>query len=104
MPTNFQGPGGASSKVEASALSNNLARGTMDPDDFSSGFGVWSGTSFAAPIFASEVAAFLAEHDGLFDVSNAAMQTRAAEALEATLAKGRLPGQTPSVPAEEGEE
>ncbi len=32
----------------------------MDPDDFSSGFGVWSGTSFAAPVLAGEVAAALA--------------------------------------------
>jgi hypothetical protein len=32
----------------------------MDPDDFSCGFGVWSGTSFAAPVFAGELAAALA--------------------------------------------
>ncbi|HLY33748.1 MAG TPA: S8 family serine peptidase, partial [Jatrophihabitantaceae bacterium] len=31
-------------------------RGTIDPDDFSAGFGVWSGTSFAAPILAGEIA------------------------------------------------
>jgi subtilisin family serine protease len=34
-------------------------RETVDPDDFSSGFAIWSGTSFAAPIFAGEVAAEL---------------------------------------------
>jgi subtilisin family serine protease len=33
----------------------------LDPDDFSSGFGVWSGTSFAAPVFAGQLAAALAQ-------------------------------------------
>jgi subtilisin family serine protease len=35
-------------------------RETLDPDDFSSGFGTWSGTSFAAPILAGEIARELA--------------------------------------------
>jgi subtilisin family serine protease len=35
-------------------------RAALDPDDFSSGFGVWSGTSFASPVFAGELAAALA--------------------------------------------
>jgi hypothetical protein len=34
-------------------------RETIDPDDFSGGFAVWSGTSFAAPVAAGEVAAAL---------------------------------------------
>ena len=34
-------------------------RATTDPDDFSSGFAVWSGTSFAAPVLAGELAAQL---------------------------------------------
>ena len=34
-------------------------RASIDPDDFSSGFAVWSGTSFAAPVFAGELAARL---------------------------------------------
>lgn len=34
-------------------------RATIDPDDFTSGFGLWSGTSFAAPILVGEVAEFL---------------------------------------------
>jgi subtilisin family serine protease len=36
-------------------------RATIDPDDFSSGFGTWSGTSFAAPVLAGELAAALAD-------------------------------------------
>ncbi len=35
-------------------------RTSLDLDDFSSGFGVWSGTSFAAPVFAGQLAARLA--------------------------------------------
>jgi hypothetical protein len=31
-------------------------RATLDPDDFSCGFGTWSGTSFAAPVLAGEIA------------------------------------------------
>ena len=31
-------------------------RSSLDPDDFISGFGVWSGTSFAAPIVAGKIA------------------------------------------------
>jgi len=40
-------------------------RSTLDPDDFSSGFGVWSGTSFAAPILAGEIAQHLHESGAL---------------------------------------
>ena len=35
-------------------------RAAIDPDDYSSGFGTWSGTSFAAPVLAGEIAAHLA--------------------------------------------
>jgi subtilisin family serine protease len=34
-------------------------RESIDPDDFSGGFAVWSGTSFASPVLAGEVAAKL---------------------------------------------
>lgn len=36
-------------------------RESIDPDDFRGGFAVWSGTSFAAPYFAGQVAAALLE-------------------------------------------
>lgn len=35
------------------------ARGSVDPDDFTGGFGSWSGTSFAAPHLAGEIAQHL---------------------------------------------
>jgi subtilisin family serine protease len=35
----------------------DLRRETLDPDDFSAGFAVWSGTSFAAPYVAARLAA-----------------------------------------------
>ena len=36
-------------------------RATIDPDDFSSGFATWSGTSFAAPVLAGEIVRGLLE-------------------------------------------
>ena len=39
-------------------------REAIDPDDFRGGFGVWSGTSFAAPLLAGRLAASLAAHLG----------------------------------------
>jgi hypothetical protein len=36
-----------------------MVRATVDPDDFRSGFGLWSGTSFAAPILVGEIAQYL---------------------------------------------
>lgn len=38
-------------------------RATIDPDDFSAGFGVWSGTSFAGPVLAGQLAANLCTGD-----------------------------------------
>ena len=53
-------------------------RSALDPDDFSSGFGVWSGTSFAAPVLAGELAAALVNKylSGDQDLSTAAAVAR----------------------------
>jgi subtilisin family serine protease len=43
---------------------DGVVRSTIDPDDFSAGFGTWSGTSFAAPILAGELAQALLDKCG----------------------------------------
>ena len=57
MPTTYD-----ASLEPTNALVNAAGewRTGLDPDDFSCGFGVWSGTSFAAPVFAGQLAAALA--------------------------------------------
>jgi subtilisin family serine protease len=66
-------------------------RSSFDPDDFISGFGVWSGTSFAAPVLAGEVAAALASayRNGERDLSAEAAVTRLRDILKSL--KGRKP-------------
>jgi subtilisin family serine protease len=68
MPTTFDG---SLRPVLAQPAAHDPARGTCDPDDFSCGFGLWSGTSFAAPAYAGDVAAALVrcDHDEDADVS-----------------------------------
>jgi hypothetical protein len=57
----------------------NPARGTPDTDDYACGFGIWSGSSFAAPACAGQVAARLAAAE----VERADADARAALAVEA---------------------
>lgn len=59
------------------AREDPLPRGTIDPDDFSSGFALWGGTSFAAPWIAGDIAAGITRPGG------------AARAVEAMLALRR---------------
>ncbi|SDP32283.1 Subtilase family protein [Nakamurella panacisegetis] len=49
---------------------NGERRGTIDPDQFSSGFATWSGTSFAAPVLAGEFLAGLVRHGCPKDVAD----------------------------------
>jgi hypothetical protein len=63
-------------------------RRSVDPDDYRGGFAAWSGTSFATPILAAELAAELVALEGdLTDVSDAAMRARALKALGACLGR-----------------
>jgi hypothetical protein len=56
MPITFNG---SLQPVLAKGAGPDPARGAVDPDDYSSGFALWSGTSFAAPAYAGDVAAAL---------------------------------------------
>ncbi len=58
------------------AIATPDGREAIDPDDYASGFGIWSGTSFAAPVLAGEIAAHLVGQGGLDDVSPEAMVSR----------------------------
>ncbi|WP_298891141.1 S8 family serine peptidase [uncultured Serinicoccus sp.] len=62
-------------------------RATPDPDDLRGGFGVWSGTSFAAPWLAGQLAADLAAQQAKDDEKDAPqdMRRRATEALRRLL-------------------
>jgi serine protease len=65
MPTTFDGSlqGG----ILVPAEPGRPARGTPDPDDYSSGFGIWSGSSFASPACAGGMAHLMCEPSFLKD-------------------------------------
>jgi subtilisin family serine protease len=77
FPTSFD----ASEEASEAVTVDGLPRATIDPDDFAGGFGTWSGTSFAAPVLAAEIARSLSGVD-LTDLSSAAAVKRARTALE----------------------
>ena len=79
------GMGQPSSQVSA----DGTVRCTVDPDDYTGGFGVWSGTSFSTPVFAAELAAALIDEGGLTDVSSPAMRKRAIRALRSCIGRAR---------------
>jgi hypothetical protein len=44
-------------------MPDGTIRETIDPDDFTGGFGTWSGTSFAGPVLAAKIAQKLWDGD-----------------------------------------
>lgn len=56
VPTDIRGGLQARVRLEEPVDGEDVVRATIDDDDFRGGFAVWSGTSFAAPVLAAEVA------------------------------------------------
>jgi subtilisin family serine protease len=61
VPTTFD----AGRKPTVQVVENGQVRSTIDPDNFLSGFASWSGTSFAAPILAGDIAQCMNEKRAL---------------------------------------
>jgi len=74
-------------------------RATIDADDFSSGFGVWSGTSFAAPVFAGQLAAELLRRRLDPEAAAETPVTRLRDLLQSMPGRIQHPAQTGSVPS-----
>ncbi len=69
VPTTLHG----SMQPSARLRHDGMHRATIDPDNYASGFSLWSGTSFAAPVLAGEIAAFLVDTD--FDLADTNRET-----------------------------
>ncbi|MGC5167698.1 S8 family peptidase [Luteimicrobium sp. DT211] len=78
MPTTFDGP-----EVPRSRTADGL-RESVDPDDFRGGFALWSGTSFAAPVLAGQLA------QALLDLPSSGDTARVSLAWNAVAAVGDL--------------
>jgi len=63
VPVDFDGGVQAGTRDDK----NGRRRETLDADDFRGGYGVWSGTSFAAPVVAGRIAAQIADGSSSVD-------------------------------------
>jgi hypothetical protein len=88
LPTTFDG----SLQPLARVFAGGRWRETLDPDDFKCGFGTWSGTSFAAPILAGQLARSLQDGGELDKATPADAVRYAWAAIEARLRHLRRPG------------
>ncbi|MGB3686998.1 MAG: S8 family serine peptidase [Ornithinimicrobium sp.] len=66
-------------------------RAAVDPDDFSGGFGTWSGTSFAAPLLAGQIAAHLTRSRSIDSADRAATVQRGWRAVRREIPAWRPP-------------
>lgn len=79
-PPDVRGSGGPASTAPS------VDRETVDQDDYRSGFAMWSGTSFAAPRVAAELANRLMKHD-LGEIDLETTKARARDVLRALSAE-----------------
>ncbi len=88
-------PFDASGSPSVELRRGGVVRSTVDPDDFRSGFGLWSGTSFAAPILVGEILQYLNTTATLSpdDVDPGAALRRAWAALRHLVEGMRRPGE-----------
>ena len=86
LPTTFDGALDATARLRIPGYG---IRETIDPDDFRGGFAVWSGTSFATPILAGEIAQSLLEIGGLDKPDAESALSRTWEAITATTGLAR---------------
>ena len=77
VPVTLRGSNEASVWVERDDPAD---RATVDPDGYHCGFAVWSGTSFAAPAAAGQLAAYIAKAGGGIDRADACERGREAVA------------------------
>jgi Subtilase family len=78
MPVTFNGSLQPVARLEI----DGQVRSTLDPDDFSGGFGTWSGTSFSAPVLAGEIAGDLLAQGSLDTLTKEAAVERGWLALK----------------------
>ncbi|WP_020016102.1 S8 family peptidase [Promicromonospora sukumoe] len=91
MPTTFDGA------LRGERTADGL-RHTIDLDDFTRGFGTWSGTSFASPHLAAQLAAALYARRSAGEVPAHDPQGRVRDAWHAVVEVGDLYSEMPGVP------
>ena len=86
IPVNFEG----GIQADLSSAEYDRRRQTFDVDDFGSGFAVWSGTSFAAPVVAGRIARNLAgpRPDGAAVAAGPTLRVAAAVGASEKVIKG----------------
>lgn len=91
MPTTFDGS--AEGKRSADGL-----RHAVDPDDFTHGFGTWSGTSFSSPYLAGQLAAAIFSRRSAGELPTSDTPGRVGDAWHAVIQVGDLYSEVPGVP------
>ncbi len=87
LPTDIEGTDQPSERLNHAGRD----RGALDPDDFAGGFGTWSGTSFAAPLLAGQLAHHLSRSRTISDIDRVAVLRRGWAAVRRELPDWRPP-------------